>query len=50
MGIYQSGVELTSAEVDQITSFLKTLTGEYQGKLLTNGNPRETMHDHTIEH
>ena len=43
MGIYQSGVELTSAEVDQITGFLKTLTGEYQGKLLTNDNPRGSM-------
>ena len=50
MGIYQSGVELTSAEVDQITGFLKTLTGEYQGKLLTNDNPREAIHDHAIEH
>ena len=50
MGIYQSGVELTSAEVDQITGFLKTLTGEYQGKPLTNANPREAIHDHTIEH
>ena len=50
MGIYQSGVELTASEVDQITAFLKTLTGEFQGKLLTNNNPRETMHDHTIEH
>lgn len=50
MGIYQSGVELTSAEVDQITGFLKTLTGEYQGKLLTNDNPRDAIHDHTIEH
>ncbi len=50
MGIYQSGVELTDAEVDQITAFLKTLTGEYQGKLLTNDNPREVIHDHTHEH
>lgn len=50
MGIYQSGVELTSTEVDQITAFLKTLTGEYQGKLLTNDSPREAIHDHTIEH
>ena len=46
MGIYQSGVELTSLEVDQITSFLKTLTGEYQGKLLTNDTPRDVIHDH----
>ena len=46
MGIYQSGVELTSAEVDKITAFLKTLTGEYQGKLLTNDTSRDVIHDH----
>ena len=50
MGIYQSGVELTSAEVDQITAFLKTLTGEYQGKLLTNDTPRDVIHDHDHDH
>ncbi|MBO5107168.1 MAG: cytochrome-c peroxidase [Bacteroidales bacterium] len=50
MGIYQSGVELTSLEVDQITSFLKTLTGEYQGKLLTNDSPRDVIHDHDHDH
>lgn len=50
MGRYQSGVELTSAEVDQITAFLKTLTGEYQGKLLTNDTPRDVIHDHDHDH
>lgn len=50
MGIYQSGVELTSLEVDQITSFLNTLTGEYQGKLLTNDTPRDVIHDHDHDH
>ena len=50
MGIYQSGVELTEAEVDHITAFLKTLTGEYQGKLLTNDTPRDVIHDHDHEH
>lgn len=50
MGIYQSGVELTSLEVNQITSFLKTLTGEYQGKLLTNDTPRDVIHDHDHDH
>lgn len=50
MGIYQSGVELTSAEVDQITAFLKTLTGEYHGKLLTNDTPRDVIHDHDHDH
>lgn len=38
MGKYQSGVELTSTEIAEITAFLKTLTGEYQGKKLTNDN------------
>ena len=50
MGIYQSGVELTSAEVDQITAFLKTLTGEYQGTLLTNDTSRDVVHNHDHEH
>lgn len=50
MGRYQSGVELTSAEVDQITAFLKTLTGEYKGKLLTNDTSRDVIHDHDHEH
>ena len=40
MGLYQSGVELTQNEVDRITSFLNTLTGEFQGKPLTNANTR----------
>ena len=38
MGTYQSGVELTDEEEDKIVAFLNTLTGEYQGKLLTNEN------------
>ena len=40
MGRYQSDVDLTQTEVDNITSFLKTLTGEYQGVLLTNANSK----------
>ena len=40
MGRYQSDVDMSQAEVDEITSFLKTLTGEYQGVLLTNANSR----------
>ncbi len=40
MGLYQSGVELTQNEVDRITSFLNTLTGEFQGKPLPNANSR----------
>ena len=46
MGIYQSGVELTQAEIDKITSFLKTLTGEYQGKPVTTTNSRDEIHGH----
>ncbi len=40
MAVYQSGVELSDAEINQITSFLKTLTGEYKGAPLANANNR----------
>jgi cytochrome c peroxidase len=46
MAIYQSGVELSDAEVDQITSFLKTLTGEYNGVPVTSDNSRDDIHGH----
>ena len=46
MGKYQSGVELTQAEVDKITAFLKTLPGEYQGKPVTTTNSPEDIHGH----
>ena len=38
MGTYQVGVELTGEEEDYIVAFLNTLTGEHNGKLLTNDN------------
>lgn len=38
MAKYEVGVNLSEQEVKQIVAFLKTLTGEYQGKLLTNAN------------
>ena len=38
MGTYQVGVTLTDEEEDKIVAFLNTLTGEYEGKLLTNKN------------
>ena len=50
MGIYQSGVDLTDSEVNKITSFLKTLTGEYQGKPITTTNSREHIHAHDDDH
>ncbi len=34
MGRYQLGRKLTMAEVDSITAFLRTLTGEWQGRTL----------------
>ncbi len=50
MGTYQSGVELTDAQVAQMVAFLKTLTGEYQGMLLTNDTSRDVIHDHDHDH
>ena len=46
MGTYQSGVELTDAETAKITAFLKTLTGEYQGKPVSTTNTPEDIHGH----
>ena len=40
MGLYQSGVELTDQEVQSITAFLRTLTGEYNGKPVTTSKTR----------
>ena len=41
MGKYQSGVEYGEQQVDDIVAFLNTLTGEYQGKPLTNANAQK---------
>ena len=38
MGTYQVGVALTDSEEELIVAFLKTLTGEHNGVLLTNDN------------
>ena len=46
MGLYQSGVELTEAEVAAITAFLNTLTGEYNGVEITTTNSRDEIHGH----
>ena len=46
MGTYQGGVELTEDETAKITAFLKTLTGEYQGKPVSTTNTPEEMHEH----
>lgn len=50
MGTYQSGVELTEAEVGKMVAFLKTLTGEYQGKPVTTSNSREHIHADDDDH
>ena len=50
MAIYQSDVEMTETEIDKVVAFLNTLTGKYQGKLLTNDTSRDVIHDHDHEH
>ena len=36
MGHFQSNKDFSDKELDELVSFLESLTGEYQGKLLTN--------------
>ncbi|MEG0253243.1 MAG: c-type cytochrome, partial [Muribaculaceae bacterium] len=38
MAKYQLGLDLPQQEVDKIVAFLRTLTGEYKGTMLTNKN------------
>ena len=48
MGRYQSGVEMTDAEIAKVVAFLKTLTGEYKGQPVNSDNSRDDIdgHDH----
>lgn len=50
MGTYQSGVTLKESEVNSMVAFLKTLTGEYQGKPVTTSNSREHIHADDDDH
>ena len=50
MGTYQSGVSLKESEVNAMVAFLKTLTGEYQGQLVTTSNSREHIHADDDDH
>ena len=50
MAIYQSGVELTQEQIDDITSFLKSLTGEYNGVPVTTTNDPDDIHGHDHDH
>ena len=46
MGLYQSGVELSDAEIASIVDFLTALTGEHNGKPITTSNSRDEIHGH----
>lgn len=46
MGCYQSGVELSEEEIQAITAFLRTLTGEYRGEKLVNEGTHHHEHHH----
>ena len=46
MGIYQSDVALSEGETASIVAFLKSLTGEHNGKPITTSNSREDIHGH----
>ena len=54
MAYYQVDKELTTEQIDDIVAFLRTLTGEYQGKKLTTpheyGVTLGTDHDHHDGH
>jgi cytochrome c peroxidase len=44
MAEYNAGVMLTDSELDALTAFLESLTGEYQGKkLLTKATPEDSV-------
>ena len=49
MGLYQSGVELSDAEIASIVDFLTALTGEHNGKPITTSNSRDEIHGHDHE-
>jgi cytochrome c peroxidase len=46
MGKYQSDVDMTSEEVASVVAFLKSLTGEINGKPITTSNSRDEIHGH----
>ena len=50
MARYQCDVDITDAEVDYIVAFLRTLTGEYHGKKLTNPNEYGVVLDDDHDH
>lgn len=50
MAYYQSDIKLSDGEVDAIVAFLYTLTGEVDGKELTNENEYGVIHVHDDDH
>ena len=41
MARFQSGKKISDSDADKIVSYLDALTGQYQGKTLTNANNPE---------
>ena len=50
MARYQSDVELEQSEVSAIVAFLRTLTGEYEGRKLTTSNEYGVVIDPDDDH
>ena len=50
MAIYQADAELEKSEVEDIVAFLRTLTGEYEGKKLTTKNKYGVVIDPDDDH
>ena len=50
MALYQCDAKLKDGETEAIVAFLRTLTGEYNGELLTNPNEYGVIVTHDDEH
>ncbi|MBR0362245.1 MAG: c-type cytochrome, partial [Alistipes sp.] len=50
MALYQCDIKLSNSETEAIVAFLRTLTGEYNGELLTNPNEYGVIVTHDDEH
>lgn len=56
MALYQCDVEMTEGEIDDVVAFLRALTGEYNGVLLSNNNEygvivtHDSEYDHNEDH
>ena len=50
MALYQCDIEIGEAETEDIVAFLRSLTGEYNGELLTNPNEYGVIVTHDDDH